>query len=122
MGEPAMIDHESTEGRSQRKNKPGNGAGARKKAAAPALKSSKPKLSANATAGGVTAAKLAEESMRLLDPSASARAAELDRRLLLAALTALKKGDFSMRLPIDLEGVDGKIADAFNDVVELNER
>ena len=30
---------------------------------------------------------------------------------LLAALIALKKGDFSARLPIDLEGVDGKIAD-----------
>ena len=32
-----------------------------------------------------------------------------------------EKGDFTVRLPIDLEGVDGKIADAFNDVVELNQ-
>ncbi|WP_044246334.1 HAMP domain-containing protein [Chondromyces apiculatus] len=47
---------------------------------------------------------------------------ELDRRQLLAALVALKRGDFSVRLPIDLEGVDGKIADAFNDVVDLNEK
>ena len=46
----------------------------------------------------------------------------LDRRLLLEALTALKKGDFSVRLPIDWEGIDGKIADTFNDVVELNSR
>ena len=27
-----------------------------------------------------------------------------------------------MRLPIDLEGMDGKIADTFNDVIELNQR
>ncbi|MRG95551.1 response regulator [Polyangium spumosum] len=46
----------------------------------------------------------------------------LDRRLLLEALTALKKGNFSVRLPIDWEGLDGKIADTFNDVVELNSR
>ncbi|MGK4001408.1 HAMP domain-containing protein [Sorangium sp. So ce1036] len=41
---------------------------------------------------------------------------------MLAALVALKKGDFSVRLPIDLEGLDGKVADTFNDVVELNEK
>ena len=35
---------------------------------------------------------------------------------------ALKKGDFSARLPVTLEGMDGKIADAFNDVIELNQR
>ena len=46
----------------------------------------------------------------------------LNRRDLLAALTALKKGNFSARLPSDLSGVDGKIADAFNDVIELNQR
>jgi HAMP domain-containing protein/signal transduction histidine kinase/CheY-like chemotaxis protein len=46
----------------------------------------------------------------------------LDRTQLLAALLAFKKGDFSVRLPIDLEGMDGKIADTFNDVIELNDR
>ena len=46
----------------------------------------------------------------------------LDRKTLLAALQAFRRGDFSARLPIDLEGMDGKIADAFNDVIELNER
>ncbi|HTN83323.1 MAG TPA: HAMP domain-containing protein, partial [Sorangium sp.] len=46
----------------------------------------------------------------------------LDRRTLLLALTALKKGDFSVRLPFDWSGVDGKIADTFNNVVELNEK
>ncbi|MEO5731735.1 MAG: HAMP domain-containing protein, partial [Byssovorax sp.] len=38
------------------------------------------------------------------------------------ALSALRKGEFSVRLPIDYQGIDGKIADAFNDVVELNDR
>ncbi len=38
----------------------------------------------------------------------------------LGALLAVKKGDASIRLPLDWPGVAGKIADAFNDVVELN--
>ena len=46
----------------------------------------------------------------------------LDTTTLLTALTALKKGDFSVRLPLDWTGVAGKVADAFNEVVELNER
>src|SRR5882762_8020620 len=41
---------------------------------------------------------------------------------LLAALTALRKGDFSVRLPVDWPGLDGKLADTFNDVIELTER
>jgi HAMP domain-containing protein/signal transduction histidine kinase/CheY-like chemotaxis protein len=47
---------------------------------------------------------------------------ELDKKTLLSALIAFRKGDFSARLPIDLGGMDGKIADTFNDVIELNER
>src|SRR5215469_2574792 len=43
-------------------------------------------------------------------------------QLLLAALRAFRKGDFSVRLPTDLTGRDSEIASAFNDVVELNER
>ena len=39
---------------------------------------------------------------------------------LLAALTALRKGDASIRLPLHWPGVSGKVADAFNDVVEQN--
>src|SRR5437588_10834358 len=41
---------------------------------------------------------------------------------LLTALTALKKGQPGVRLPVEWTGVAGKVADAFNDVVELNER
>jgi HAMP domain-containing protein len=47
---------------------------------------------------------------------------ELDIKQLLTVLTALKKGDFSVRLPSDWNGTLGQIADAFNDVVERNEK
>src|SRR4051812_36078425 len=39
------------------------------------------------------------------------------KKELLGALTALKKGDFSIRLPVDWPGLEGKIADTFNDVI-----
>src|SRR2546423_9438659 len=57
---------------------------------------------------------------RELAPAQSSDA--LDSRVLLSALTALKRGEFSVRLPVDWIGVAGKAADAFNEVVELNER
>src|SRR3989442_5118712 len=43
-------------------------------------------------------------------------------RLLLRTLTAFKKGDFSARMPVEFTGTAGKIADALNEVIELNER
>jgi len=45
----------------------------------------------------------------------------LERRALLRALRALQKGDFAVRLPLDMDGSDGKVAQAFNDVVEMNQ-
>src|SRR5439155_1198546 len=47
--------------------------------------------------------------------------AMLDRSALLKALRALRKGEFSVRMPMGLVGIDGEIAQAFNDVVEINE-
>ncbi len=47
---------------------------------------------------------------------------DLDTQLLLKTLTALKKGNFSVRLPHDWTGVAGKIADTLNDVIEVNDR
>src|SRR5262245_35535180 len=41
---------------------------------------------------------------------------------LLGALHALRRGRTGVRLPADWTGVAGKVADAFNEVVELNER
>src|SRR5258708_34615338 len=43
-------------------------------------------------------------------------------RQLLDGLLALKKGDFSVRMSSHLIGIDGKIADSFNEVSELNQR
>src|SRR5262245_43830043 len=45
----------------------------------------------------------------------------LDRGELLRALRAFRRGDFSVRMPLDLGGLAGEIAQAFNDVVETNE-
>ncbi len=45
-----------------------------------------------------------------------------EARILLSALLALKQGDSSVRLPMEWTGVQGKLAEAFNDVVELNGR
>src|SRR5688572_30021619 len=45
----------------------------------------------------------------------------LDRGELLKSLRAFKRGDFSVRMPMNLTGIDGEIAQAFNDVVELEE-
>ena len=43
----------------------------------------------------------------------------LHSQQLLAALRAVKRGDFAVRLPLEQTGVAGEIAGAFNDVVEL---
>ncbi|HYF53887.1 MAG TPA: HAMP domain-containing protein, partial [Salinarimonas sp.] len=45
---------------------------------------------------------------------------QLDAKLLLKSLRALRRGDFTVRLPSDLSGIEGEIAEAFNDVVALN--
>ena len=44
-----------------------------------------------------------------------------DKRSLQQALNALKQGDFSVKLPADWTGLDGKIADTFNEIVDLNQ-
>ncbi|HYD78363.1 MAG TPA: HAMP domain-containing protein [Paucimonas sp.] len=46
---------------------------------------------------------------------------ELDVKVLLAALTALKKGDFSVRMPTDWTGIAGKVADTVNEIIETKE-
>ena len=50
----------------------------------------------------------------------SAKGAEL--RDLLGILGAMRGGDFSVRLPSDWDGLWGKVADTFNDIVASNER
>src|SRR2546428_1488989 len=46
----------------------------------------------------------------------------IDARLLLKVLSDLKKGDFTTRLTSEQTGLTGKIYDALNEVVELNQR
>ena len=50
------------------------------------------------------------------------RSAELDKKELLNALVAFKRGDFSVRLDERGKGIDAKIAETFNSVVEINQR
>jgi HAMP domain-containing protein/CheY-like chemotaxis protein len=45
----------------------------------------------------------------------------IDASQVLAALTAFKKGDFSVRLPVNQVGLAGKLVDSLNDIFELNE-
>ena len=39
---------------------------------------------------------------------------------LLAAMKAVKAGDFSVELPLHWEGIAGKLAESFNDIVDSN--
>jgi HAMP domain-containing protein/CheY-like chemotaxis protein/signal transduction histidine kinase len=41
---------------------------------------------------------------------------------ILAALETMREGDFSVRLPVVWTGMEGKIADTFNDIVAANEQ
>src|SRR5947209_1905958 len=54
----------------------------------------------------------------VLEPTANGT----EMTALLGALNALRHGRTGVRLPPDWTGVAGKVADAFNEVVELNER
>ena len=58
--------------------------------------------------------------MTVMERPGSLEADEL--HTLLTALVALRKGDASVRLPLHWPGMAGKVADAFNDVVEQNAR
>src|SRR4051812_49700985 len=44
----------------------------------------------------------------------------LDTDQLLAVLTAVRKGDFSVKMPMSQVGLAGKISDALNDIIDLN--
>jgi HAMP domain-containing protein/CheY-like chemotaxis protein/signal transduction histidine kinase len=53
---------------------------------------------------------------------AAPKADERSRRRLLNALRAAAGGNFAVRLPADDPSINGEIASAFNDVVELNQK
>ena len=70
---------------------------------------------------------LSAASSAALDPHAtppSPAPAEADpfSRQLLAAMLAFRNGNFAARMPPDLTGVEGKIADAFNEIAAVSQR
>jgi HAMP domain-containing protein len=58
----------------------------------------------------------------LLELRSSRAAAEARSRQMLAAITAFRDGDFSVRLPADWTGTDARIAEAFNQALAHDER
>jgi HAMP domain-containing protein/signal transduction histidine kinase/DNA-binding response OmpR family regulator len=46
----------------------------------------------------------------------------IDIRMLLKVLSDFRKGDFSVRLPAEQTGLAGKVYDALNEVIDLNDR
>ncbi|WP_148862274.1 HAMP domain-containing protein [Marinobacter fonticola] len=54
--------------------------------------------------------------------SAHLHESDFDPAVLLQVLTAVKKGDFSTRMPLDWTGVNGKIADTLNDIIDINDK
>src|SRR5499426_4170595 len=69
------------------------------------------------TANGVTAKKRGRTEHRASDLTSPKELQEL-----LQSLRAMRAGDFSVRMGVEHEGVLGKIADTFNDIVASNER
>ncbi|HZT42658.1 MAG TPA: HAMP domain-containing protein, partial [Chthonomonadaceae bacterium] len=55
-------------------------------------------------------------------PSSQTSTDSLDLKQLLKVLTSVKKGDFTVRMPLEQTGIAGKIADTLNEVIEMNER
>ena len=59
---------------------------------------------------------------RPLSAAANGAKARRDANVLLSTLIAFKRGNFSVRMPVDQTDLEGKIADALNDVLEINQK
>jgi HAMP domain-containing protein/CheY-like chemotaxis protein/GAF domain-containing protein len=57
-----------------------------------------------------------------VEPASRPERSSLQPEALLAALQAVRDGDFSVRLPGDRVGLAGKVADTFNQIVAANDR
>jgi HAMP domain-containing protein/CheY-like chemotaxis protein/signal transduction histidine kinase len=80
-----------------------------------------------ATTATVTArvnkkAKSSENGVGGKVPRAQSTPQPSDLALILASLQTMRDGDFSVRLPVAWVGLEGKIADTFNDIVAANEQ
>ncbi len=54
--------------------------------------------------------------------AANGAKARRDANVLLSTLIAFKRGNFSVRMPVDQTDLEGKIADALNDILEINQK
>ncbi|WP_310551571.1 HAMP domain-containing protein [Paenibacillus glufosinatiresistens] len=59
--------------------------------------------------------------MKDQNPAGAAGADQVDIGELLNALMAMKKGNFTYRMPYDRTGIAGKVADTFNEIMEIQE-
>src|SRR3989442_1009233 len=63
------------------------------------------------------------EGTNIMAGKALATATEsTDHRVMLRVLTAVKRGDFTLRMPLTSTGPAGKVAIAINDIIESNQR
>ena len=67
--------------------------------------------------GNGASAQVSAGRAQMLEESAEARS-----RQILTAIVAFRDGDFSVRLPADWSGIDGRIAEAFNQTIAHEER
>src|SRR5436853_66775 len=72
-------------------------------------------------AGTNTAAKPTTSSLRFAQDDQSTQPDGGFNRALLHALQSVRRGDFSIRLTGDQDGLSGRIADTFNDIVTANQ-
>src|SRR5437764_5190265 len=75
-------------------------------------------LKSSSRSKSVKSAKLEEPR---LNGSASHNGDDFSRKLL-GVLSSLRDGDFSVRMPTDLTGLDGKVADTLNDLASEMDR
>ena len=62
------------------------------------------------------------KSRQLPESTAPSTPVEPPMHALLTAMQAVQRGDFSVRVSRDWDGLEGKLADSFNDIVEANQR
>src|SRR5581483_3060827 len=75
-----------------------------------------------ATAPIVAAALAAEENGQTKAPIKNGNGEVSELNELLHALQAVRAGDFSVRMSAEREGISGKIAETFNEIVTANQR
>ncbi len=58
----------------------------------------------------------------MAEPANKSKEKGLDTELLLRTLIAFKRGDFSVCMPNDWTGIEGKIADTLNEIIDMTKR